>query len=91
MESFEVSKGRPSSSILDVGFGNTVPRNRVVGILNYDSDPLRRQCQELEKLHRVIDATCGRKVKSVVFLDSSHVVLSAVARETLAERFESLR
>jgi extracellular matrix regulatory protein A len=90
MEHIDLKPSR-AGSILDVGFGNTVPRDRVVGILNYDSDPLRRQCQELEKLHRVIDATRGRKVKSVVFLDSTHVVLSAVARETLAERFESLK
>jgi len=73
--------------MLDVGFGNTVPKSRIVSLVSYDSDPLRRHCQELEKMHRVIDATKGRKVKTVVFMDSSHVVLSAVARETLAERF----
>lgn len=72
--------------MIDVGFGNLVPKNRIVGIVAYDSDPLRRQCAEMEKMHRVIDATRGRKVKSVIFLDSSHVVLSSVARETLAER-----
>jgi regulator of extracellular matrix RemA (YlzA/DUF370 family) len=71
---------------LDAGFGNIIPKSRIVGIVAYDSDPMRRHCQELEKMHRVIDATKGRKVKSVIFLDSSHVVLSSVARETLGER-----
>jgi extracellular matrix regulatory protein A len=85
----EALSSRSSGATLDVGFGNTVPKGRVVGILSYDSGPLKRHCHELEKLHRVIDATKGRKVKSIIFLDSSHVVLSAVARETLAERFES--
>lgn len=74
---------------LDAGFGNVVPKYRIIGIVAYDSDPMRRHCQELEKMHRVIDATKGRKVKTVIFLDSSHVVLSAVARETLSERLES--
>ena len=73
---------------LDVGFGNTVPLNRVIGIVSYESHPMKRHCQELDKMRRIIDATKGRKVKSVIFLDSSHAVLSAVARETLAERFE---
>lgn len=74
---------------MDAGFGNVIPRGRIISIVAYDSDPMRRHCQELEKMHRVIDATKGRKVKSVIFLDSSHVVLSAVARETLAERLEN--
>lgn len=75
--------------MLDVGFGNGVPKERIIGIIAYDSEPMRRHCQELEKTHRVIDATKGRKVKTVVFLDSSHVVLSAVARETLVERIDN--
>jgi len=75
--------------VLDVGFGNTVPKHRVIGLMAYDSDPLRRHCQELERTHRVIDATKGRRVRTVVFLDSSHVVLSSVARETLAERLQN--
>ena len=76
--------------VLDVGFSNTVPAHRVTGIISYESEPLKRHCQEMERMHRVIDATKGRKVKSVVFLDSQHVVLSSVARETLSDRFTSL-
>lgn len=77
-------------TVLDVGFGNTVPKNRVIGLMAYDSDPVRRHCQELERTHKVIDATKGRRVRSVVILDSNHVVLSNVARETLAERLQSV-
>lgn len=79
---------KTTGRMLEVGFGNSVPRDRVIGVVAYDSEPMRRHCQELDKMHRVIDATKGRKVKSVVFLDSSHVVLSAVARETLFERMD---
>jgi len=73
-------------AMFDAGFGNMVPKTKVIGLLAYDSDPIHRHCQELDKMHRVIDATKGRKVKTVIFLDSSHIVLSAVARETLCER-----
>ena len=83
-----MTQNRNSSHVLDVGFGNVVPKHKVMALVAFDSDPVRRQCQELEKMHRVIDASKGRKVKTVVFLDSSFVVLSAVARETLSERLE---
>lgn len=76
-------------TILDVGFGNTVPKSRVIGLMAYDSDPIRRHCQELERTHKVVDATKGRRVRSVVILDSNHIILSSVARETLAERLQS--
>ena len=76
--------------VLDVGFANTVPAHRVTGIMSYESEPMRRHCQDMERLHRVIDATKGRKVKSLVILDSQHVVLSSIARDTLSERFQSL-
>ena len=76
--------------VLDVGFSNTVPAHRVTGIMSYDSEPLRRYCQDMERMHRVIDATKGRKVKSLVVLDSQHIVLSSLARETLSDRFSNL-
>lgn len=75
--------------IMDVGFGNTVPKGRVIGLMAYDSDPVKRHCQEMERTHKVIDATKGRKVRTVVVLDSNHIVLSAIARETLSERLQS--
>lgn len=77
--------------MIDVGFGNVFPLERIVGIVAYDSDPMRRHCQELEKKHKVIDATRGRKVKSVLILDSMHLVLSTLARETLSERYQNAR
>ncbi|MBP7845333.1 MAG: DUF370 domain-containing protein [Proteobacteria bacterium] len=80
-----------SGLMIDVGFGNVFPVDRILGIVAYDSDPMRRHCDGLEKEHKVIDATRGRKVKSVLILDSSHVVLSPIARETLAERFQNSR
>ncbi len=83
-----LQQNRNTMTTLDVGFGNVIPRHKVMAIVAFDSDPVKRQCQELEKMHRVIDASKGRKVKTVIFLDSSFVVLSAVARETLSERLE---
>lgn len=78
--------GPESGDLLEVGFGNTVPKNRVISIIGADSGPVQRHCRDLEAQLRVIDATRGRKVKSVIYLDSGHAILSAVSKDTLAER-----
>ena len=77
-----------SVEMFDVGFGNAVPKRRVTAIVAHDSDPVHRFCDDMEKAQRAIDATKGRKVRSVIFLDSGQIVLSSVARETLWERLQ---
>ena len=77
---------KSTSLLIDIGFGNTVVKSRILSITAYDSDPVIRHCRELENTQKVIDATKGRKTKSVLFLDSGHVVLSALTRETLADK-----
>ena len=76
--------------LLELGFGNKVPKSRIIGIVGYDSGPVNRHCRELESQLRLIDATRGRKVRCVVYLDSGHAILSSFSKETLSERLESL-
>ncbi|MHB8104976.1 MAG: extracellular matrix/biofilm biosynthesis regulator RemA family protein, partial [Dehalococcoidales bacterium] len=40
---------------------------------------------------KVIDMTSGRRTKAVIFTDSGHIVLAALAPETIASRFQSAR
>jgi regulator of extracellular matrix RemA (YlzA/DUF370 family) len=80
-----------SEEMFDVGFRNSVLKSRVLSLIAFDSDPVRRVCAEIEKMQRVIDASKGRKVKTAIYLDSGHVVLSAVALETLLDRFHGER
>jgi len=83
-----MKKGRKTTDLLDAGFGNTVPKSRIVSLISYESGPVNRHCRDLEKDLKVIDATKGRKVRTVIYLDSGHAVLSSTARETLSERME---
>lgn len=62
--------------------------NKLVSIIGSDSAPIKRVIQEAKKKGNLIDATYGRKTKSVVIMDSGHVVLSALQPETIANRFE---
>jgi len=75
--------------LINVGFGNTVPAGRVVAIVGNDSLPVRRSVGEAKEKHMLIDATLGRKTRTVIYTDSGYLVLSALQAETIANRFHS--
>ncbi len=75
-------------SVFSVGFGNYVSCWRVVAIVAADSSPIKRAVQEARKEGEIIDATQGRKTKSVLFMDDGRLVLSGLGPETLAKRVE---
>ena len=75
--------------LVNVGFGNMVSSSRVVAIVSPDSAPVRRLVQDARDAGRVIDATCGRRTRAVIVMDSEHVVLSPLQPETVAGRMES--
>ena len=69
------------------GFGNFVVASRVVGIVNPASAPMRRLREDARSEGRLVDATQGRKTRSIIITDSNHVILSAIPPETLGQRF----
>lgn len=74
--------------LLNVGFGNMVNTMRMVAIVSPDSAPVKRLVQDARDAGRVIDATCGRRTRAVIVMDSDHVVLSPLQPETVAGRME---
>lgn len=72
--------------LINVGFGNVVNSNRIVGIISPDAAPIKRMVQNAKDTGNAIDATCGRKTKSVIVMDSGHLVLSALLPDTIAGR-----
>ena len=74
--------------LINVGFGNIVSGARVIAILSPDSAPIKRIVQEAKERGMVIDATCGRRTRSVIVTDSDHIILSAIQTETIAGRAE---
>jgi regulator of extracellular matrix RemA (YlzA/DUF370 family) len=71
---------------LNVGFDNYVISDKVIALVSSDSAPMRRVIQEFRKAGRLIDATQGRKTKSVVFLESGQIAASALPQEILMRR-----
>jgi len=76
-----------SHKLVNVGFGNSVVSRRVVAIISPNAAPIKRLRDEAREDKRLIDATQGRKTRSVIITDSNHVILSAIQSETIALRF----
>lgn len=74
------------AKLINIGFGNMVNTDKVIGIISSDSAPAKRMVQKSREQDLLIDATQGRRTKSIIFTDS-RIVLSALQPETLAGRF----
>lgn len=72
--------------LLNIGYGNLLSSSRIISVVSPDAAPIKRMVQEARDKGTLIDATCGRKTKSVIFTDSNHIVLAAVQPETIAHR-----
>lgn len=73
---------------LNIGFGNIVNQDKIVSILNADSQPIKRLIQEAREREMLLDGTMGRKTRSVIITVSNHVVLSSLQTETVQQRLE---
>jgi len=77
--------------LLNVGFGSTVVADRVVAIVSPNSAPMKRLKDEARDEGRLVDATHGRRTRSIIIMDSNHIVLSAIQAETVSQRFSVLK
>lgn len=75
------------STLLNIGFGNTVVTSRIVAIVTPGSAPMKRLKEDAREERKLIDATQGRRTRSVIITDSNHVILSAIQAETVSQRF----
>lgn len=74
--------------LINIGFGNMVSAERLLSVVSPDSAPVKRLIQEARDRGMLIDASFGRKTKSVLIMDTDHVILSAALPETIAGRAE---
>ncbi len=73
--------------LINIGFGNIVSAHRVIAIVSPESAPIKRIVTEARDRGQLIDATYGRRTRAVIVTDSSHIILSAIQPETVANRF----
>ena len=77
--------------LVHIGFGNILAMNRVIAIASPNSAPTKRIIQEARNKGQLIDMTSGRRTKAVIFTDSGHIVLAALAPETITGRVQVMR
>ena len=76
--------------LLNVGFGNTVMVERIVAVVNTGSSPARKLKELAKQDGKLIDVTEGRRTRSILVMDSNHVVLSSVQSDTITQRMQAL-
>lgn len=80
-----------SIELVHIGFGNILAMNKVVAIASPNSAPTKRIIQEGRTKGLLIDMTSGRRTKAVIFTDSGHIILAALAPETISGRLQGNR
>lgn len=85
-----MKKGDFSPVLVSVGFGNVVASSRVIAIVTPGSAPIKRMREEAKNIGKLIDATEGRRTRSIIITDSDHVILSALQPETITQRFQEI-
>ena len=81
---------KSDGKILNIGFSNSVIASRIVAVVNPTSSPMKRLRDDARDRGTLIDATQGRKTRSIIITDSSHVILSAIQTETIVNRLADL-
>ena len=72
--------------LINIGFGNMVAANRIIAIVSPESAPIKRIIGDAKERGTLIDATHGRKTKTVIIADSGHIILTYVPFDKLANR-----
>ena len=75
-------------AFVNIGFGNMVNSDKIVAIVSPDAAPIKRLVQNAKEAGTAIDATQGRRSKSVMITEGDHVVLSALQPDTIQKRFQ---
>ena len=74
--------------LINIGFGSVISAGRVLAVLSPESAPIKRVVQEARERSMLIDASYGRRTRSVLLMDTDHVILSAALPETITARLE---
>jgi regulator of extracellular matrix RemA (YlzA/DUF370 family) len=80
-----------NTELVHIGFGNILVMNRVIAMASPNSAPTKRAIQDGKSKGLLIDMTNGRRNKVVIFTDSGHIILAALAPETIAGRLQAVR
>jgi len=76
--------------LLNIGFGNTVMIERIVAVINTGSSPARKLKEQAKSEGKLVDVTEGRRTRSILVMDSNHIILSSVQPDTISQRIQAM-
>lgn len=77
--------------LINVGFGNTVMVERIIAVINTGSSPARKLKELAREAGKLVDVTEGRRTRSMLVMDSNHVILSSIQPDTINQRLAALQ
>jgi hypothetical protein len=77
--------------LLNIGFGNTVMIERIVAVINTGSSPARKLKEQAKSEGKLVDVTEGRRTRSILVMDSNHIILSSVQPDTISQRIQTMQ
>lgn len=77
--------------LLNIGFGNTVMVEKIIAVINTGSSPARKLKEVAKKEGRLVDVTEGRRTRSILVMESNHIILSSVQPDTISQRLQALQ
>lgn len=79
------------ATLVNIGFDNAVAAERVIAVISADPSPMKRLREAAGRHQKLIDATNGRRTRTVIVTDSDHVVLSSLQPGTVVQRLTESR
>ncbi len=77
--------------LINIGFGNTVMIDRIIAVVNTGSSPARKLKELAKEGGRLVDVTEGRRTRSLLVMDSNHIILSSIQPDTISQRLAALQ
>ena len=77
--------------LVNVGFDNAVAAGRIIAVVSSEPSPIKRLREAADRRQKLVDATNGRRTRTVIITDSDHVVLSSLQPETIVQRLTALQ
>ena len=77
--------------LLNIGFGNIAMVSRIIAVINTGSSPARKLKEVARKSGKLVDVTEGRRTRSILVMDSNHIILSSVQPDTINQRMQALQ
>lgn len=79
-------KGVDSMEMINIGLGSFVSSSKIMAVINPESAPVKRMVSDAKDNGTIVDATYGRRTRSVLVMENGYLVLSSLQPATLISK-----